>query len=173
MICFTVKISELNDVKCALSLDFGTGNKTRPKIERLKRISWAYTKTIGRINTLMFEPDNVEMVICLQDQLDNLVTKLKTVLDILTELSDSPGEVFVYNELYFEQKERAVNFKCQISIYISGNSLESASETQLLSTEPSNYHDNYFPQIKKTLLKPNLKVTFIAFSEIKVSVHIQ
>ena len=53
----------------------------------------------------MSEPKNAEMVICLQDQLDNLVTKLKTVLDTLVELSDSPEEVFVYNELHFKQKE--------------------------------------------------------------------
>ena len=29
----------------------------------------------------MSEPDNVEMVLSLQDQLNNLVTKLKTILD--------------------------------------------------------------------------------------------
>ena len=62
------------------------------------------TKTITKINTLMSEADNVEMVICLQDQLDNLVAKLKTVLDTLVEFSDLPEEVFVYNELqYFSQ----------------------------------------------------------------------
>ena len=48
------------------------------------------TKTISRISTLMSEPNNVEMVICLQNQLDNLVANLKTVLDTLVELSDSP-----------------------------------------------------------------------------------
>ena len=71
----------------------------------------------------MSEPKNAEMVICLQDQLDNLVTKLKTVLDTLVELSDSPEEVFIYNELHFKQKELVVNFKHQISTYISENSL--------------------------------------------------
>ena len=44
----------------------------------------------------MSEPDNVEMVIRLQDQLNNLVTKLKTILDTSVELSHSPEEVFVY-----------------------------------------------------------------------------
>ena len=62
-------------------------------------------KTVSRINTSVSEPDNVEMVIFLQDQLDNLVTKLKTVLDTLVELSDSPKEVSVHDELHFEQKE--------------------------------------------------------------------
>ena len=38
----------------------------------------------------MSELDNVEMVICLRDQLGNLVAKLKTVLDTLVELPDSP-----------------------------------------------------------------------------------
>ena len=71
----------------------------------------------------MSEPKNAETVICLQDQLDNLVTKLKTVLDTLVELSDSPEEVFIYNELHFKQKEWVVNFKHQISTYISENSL--------------------------------------------------
>ena len=51
------------------------------------------------MNTL---PDNVEMVIFLQDQLDSLVTQLKTVIDTLVELSDSHEEVFLYDELYFE-----------------------------------------------------------------------
>ena len=51
------------------------------------------------MNTL---PDNVEMVIFLQDQLDSLVTQLKTVIDTLVELSDSHEEVLLYDELYFE-----------------------------------------------------------------------
>ena len=55
------------------------------------------------------------MVTRLQDQLNNLVAKLKTVLEALIELPDSAEEVFVYNELHFEQKERVVNFKHQIS----------------------------------------------------------
>ena len=141
---FYNKISKFNDVKRALLLDFKTGNKTQSKIKRLNSIESAYlghiTKAISRIETLMSEPD-VEMVIYLQDQLDNLVTKLKTVLDTLVELSDSPEVVFVYNELHFEQKERIVNFKRQISRYISGNSLESASQTQFPLTKPANYHD--------------------------------
>ena len=89
----------------------------------------------------MSEPHNVEMVICLQDQVDNLVTKLKTVLDTLAELSDSPEEIFVYNEIHFEQKERVVNFKRQISTYINGNSLETARETKFPFTKPLNYDD--------------------------------
>ena len=71
----------------------------------------------------MPEPDNVEMVICLQDQLENWVAKLKTVFDTLVELSYSPEEVFVYNQLHFEQKEQAVKFKRKISTYIRGNYL--------------------------------------------------
>ena len=145
MVCSAVKISEFNDVKRALSLDFETGNRTKSKIKRLKCSKSAYlghiTKTISRINTLMSEPDNVETVICLQDQLDNLVAKLKTVLDTLVELSDSSEEVFVYDELHFEQKERIVNFKRQISTYSSENSLEFPSETQFPLTKPVNYHD--------------------------------
>ena len=43
----------------------------------------------------MSEPDNVEMVTCLQNHLDNLVGNLKTVLDTLVELSDSLEEVLV------------------------------------------------------------------------------
>ena len=42
----------------------------------------------------MSGPDNVEMLICLQDQLDNLVAKLKAVLGALVELSDSPEHNF-------------------------------------------------------------------------------
>ena len=38
----------------------------------------------------MSEPNNIEMAICLQDQPGNLVIKLKTVLDTLVELADSP-----------------------------------------------------------------------------------
>ena len=38
----------------------------------------------------MSEANNIEMAIYLQDQPGNLVTKLKTVLDTLVELSDSP-----------------------------------------------------------------------------------
>ena len=98
-------------------------------------------KTITRISTLLPEPDNVEMVICLQDQLDNLVAKLMTVLDTLVELSDLPEEVSVYNELHFEQKERVAKFKRQISTYISGNSLETASKTQFPLSKPECYHD--------------------------------
>ena len=68
-------MSEFNDVKHALSLDFETGNRTQSKIKSLKGSESAYlghtTKTISRISTLMSEPDNVEMVIYLQDQLDN------------------------------------------------------------------------------------------------------
>ena len=94
----------------------------------------------------MPEPDNVEMLICLQDQLVNLVTKLKTVLDTLVELSDSLEEVFIYNKLHFEQKERVVNFKRQISTYISGNSLESASETQFSFPKPVNYQKPFSNQ---------------------------
>ena len=128
-----------------MSLDFETGNRTQSKTKRLKGSKSAYlgqiTKTITRISTLMPEPDNVEMVICLQDQLDNLVAKLMTVLDTLVELSDLPEEVSVYNELHFEQKERVVKFKRQISAYISGNSLEAASETQFPLTKPECYHD--------------------------------
>ena len=155
MVCSAVKISEFNDVKRALSLDFETGKRTKSKIKRLKGSKSAYlghiTKTISIINTLMSEPDNVETVICLQDQLDNLVAKLKTVLDTLVELSDSSEEVFVYDELHFEQKERIVNFKRQISTYISENSLEFPSETQFPLTKPVNYHDelkNFFKSRK-------------------------
>ena len=68
----------------------------------------------------MYEPDNLEMVKSLHDQLDSLVTKLNTVLDISIELSDSPKEIFIYNKLYFEKKKRVINFKHQSSIYISG-----------------------------------------------------
>ena len=57
------------------------------------------------------------------------------------ELSDSPEEVFVYNELLFKQKEQVVNFKHEISTKISGNSLETVSETQFPFTKPVNYHD--------------------------------
>ena len=89
----------------------------------------------------MSEPDNVEMVTSLQDELDNLVTKLNIVLDTLVELPNSPEEVFVYNEIHFGQKERVVNFKHQISTYISENSLESASETQFPFTKLVKYHD--------------------------------
>ena len=162
-------MSEFNDVKCALSLDFETGNRTQSKRKRLKGSKSAYlghiTRTIIRINTLMSEPDNVEMVIRLRDQLGNLVRKLKTVLDTLVELSDSAQKVFVYNEPHFEQKERVLNFKRQISTYISGNSLKTASETQFPFTEPVNYHDelqNFF-QIKKILLTPNSKAIFKTF----------
>ena len=92
-------MNEFNDVKRVLLLDFETGNRTQSKIKRLKGSKSAYlghiTKTISRINTLMSEPDSVELVIGLQDPLDNLVTKFKTVLDTLVELSDSPEEVFV------------------------------------------------------------------------------
>ena len=141
---FYNKISKFNDVKRALLLDFETGNKIQTKIKRLNSIESAYlrhiTKAISRIETLMSEP-HVEMVRSWQDQLDNSVTKLKAVLDTLVELSDSPEVVFVYNELHFEQKERIVNFKCQISRYISGNSLVSASQTQFPLTKPANYHD--------------------------------
>ena len=56
-------------------------------------------------------------------------------------MSDPPEEVFVYNELHFEQKEQVVRFKHQISTYISGNSLETAGETQFPLTKPVNYHD--------------------------------
>ena len=87
----------------------------------------------------MSEPHNIEIVICLQDQLDSLVTKLKTVLDTLAELLDSPEEVFVYNEIHFEQKEGVLNFKRQISTYINGNSLETACETKFPFTKPLNY----------------------------------
>ena len=86
-------MSEFNNVRRALSLDFETGNRTQSKIKRLKGSKSAYLrhiKTISRISTLMSELDNVEMVICLQDQLGNLVAKLKTVLDTLVELPDSP-----------------------------------------------------------------------------------
>ena len=54
------------------------------------------------------------MILCLQDQLNDLVAKLKTVLETLIELPDSAEEVFVYNELNFEQKKQVVNFKRQI-----------------------------------------------------------
>ena len=57
------------------------------------------------------------------------------------ELSDSPEEVFVYNELHFEQKEQVVKFKRQNLKYISGNFLETASETQFPLAKPVNYHD--------------------------------
>ena len=87
-------MSEFNNVRRASSLDFETGNRTQSKIKHLKGSKSAYlrhiTKTISRISTLMSELDNVEMVICLQDQLGNLVAKLKTVLDTLVELLDSP-----------------------------------------------------------------------------------
>ena len=101
-------MSEFNDVRRASSLGFETGNRTQSKIKRLKGSKCAYldhiTKTITKINTLMSEADNVGMAICLQDQLDNLVAKVKTVLDTLVEFSDLPEEVFVYNELqYFSQ----------------------------------------------------------------------
>ena len=101
-------MSKFNDVRRASSLGFETGNRTQSKIKHLKGSKSAYldhiTKTITKINALMSEADNVEMVICLQDQLDNLVAKLKTVLDTLVEFSDLPEEVFVYNELqYFSQ----------------------------------------------------------------------
>ena len=36
MVCSTVKMSEFNDVKRALSLDFKTGNRIQSKIKRLK-----------------------------------------------------------------------------------------------------------------------------------------
>ena len=128
-------MSEVNDLKRALLLDVETGNKVQSKIKRLKGTKRAYarhiTKTISRINTLMSEPNNVcRNGNCLQDQLKSLVTKLKTVLDTLIGLSDLPEEVFVYNKLHFEQKEQVFKLKCQILIYISGNSLESASQRQ-------------------------------------------
>ena len=53
------------------------------------------------------------MVTSLQDELDNLVTKLNIVLDTLVELPNSPEEVFVYNEIHFGQKERVVSTKFQ------------------------------------------------------------
>ena len=81
------------------------------------------------------------MVTSLQDELDNLVTKSNIVLDTLVELPNSPEEVFVYNEIHFGQKERVVNFKHQISAYISENSLESASETQFPFPKLVKYHD--------------------------------
>ena len=83
MVCFTVKINEFNDIKHALTLDFETGNRTQSKIKQLKKSAYFghITKTISRINTLMSELNNVEMIIYLQDRLDNLVTKLKTVLN--------------------------------------------------------------------------------------------
>ena len=66
MVCSTVKISKFNDVKRALSLDFETGNRTQSKTKRLRGSKIAclgnITKTISRINTLMSELDNVEMV---------------------------------------------------------------------------------------------------------------
>ena len=97
-------------------LDFEIGNRAQSKIKQLNGSKSAYLghikKTISRISTLMSEPDNVEMVICLQDQLDNLVTQSKTVLETLLELTNSPEEVFVYNELPFEQKEQVIKFKC-------------------------------------------------------------
>ena len=112
-------MSDLYDVKRAMSLDFELGNRVQSKTKRLKGSKTAYlghiTKTINRISVLMSEPDNVEMVICLRDQLDNLVAKLKTVIDALVELSDSPEDFFNYNELYLEQKERVVTFKRHIS----------------------------------------------------------
>ena len=64
-------MSELNDVRRASSLDFEKWNKTQSKIKRLKGSKSAYFdhtgKFISRISTLMSEPDNVEMVLCLQD----------------------------------------------------------------------------------------------------------
>ena len=159
-------MSKFNDVRRASSLGFETGNRTQSKIKHLKGSKSAYldhiTKTITKINTLMSEADNVEMVICLQDQLDNLVAKLKTVLDTLVELPESPEEVFVYNELHFEQKERVVKFKRQISTYISGNALETASETQFPLTKPANYHDELQKlfSYQKNVNSPNLKPIF-------------
>ena len=133
LVCSTVKTSEFNDEKHALPLDFETGNRAQCKIKWLKGSKSGYpghiAKTISRINIVVSEFDNVEMVIYLQHQLENLVTKLKTVLDTLVELSDSPKDFFVYNELHFEQKRRVVNFKRQISTCIGGNSLEIISET--------------------------------------------
>ena len=76
-------MSDITDVKRALSLDIETGNKTQSKIKRLKGSKSTYlghiTKTISRINTLMSEPNNVEMATCLQDQLDNVVTNIKSL----------------------------------------------------------------------------------------------
>ena len=96
----------------------------------------------------------------------------KTVLDALVELSDSPEEVFVYNELNFKQKVQVVKFKHQISTCINGNSLETASKTQFPLTKPVNYRDelqklfsyqenNNYTELKKP------------FSKSKISIHIQ
>ena len=52
-------MSEFNDVKCAPSLDFETGNRTQSKIKRLKGSKSAYLGHI--ISTLMSEPGNVEI----------------------------------------------------------------------------------------------------------------
>ena len=97
MACFTVKLSEFKDIKHALTLDLEKGNVTQSKIKQLKGSKSAYLghiiKTFSGIKHLMSEPNKREMVICLQDQQDNLVRKLKAVLDTLVELLDSLQEV--------------------------------------------------------------------------------
>ena len=105
------------------------------------------------------------MVISLQDQLDNLVTKLKTVLDILVELSDRPENVFVYNEQK-EQQEEVVNFKRQISTYISGKFVETASKTQFPFTKSVNDHNKcqkLFPK-QENVINTEFKINFKNFS---------
>ena len=67
--------------------------------------------------------------------------KVKDNLRYISRVITFTRRSFRLHELHFEQNERVVNFKRQISTYICGNSLESASETQFLLTKPVNYHD--------------------------------
>ena len=48
LVCSTVKMSEFNDVKCALSFDFETRNRTQSKIKRLKGSKSAYLDHITK-----------------------------------------------------------------------------------------------------------------------------
>ena len=60
--------------------------------------------SIGKMIQCMNQINNVERVTCSQEELEHLLVKLKSVLDMLVGLSEDPDETFSFNKIYSKQK---------------------------------------------------------------------
>ena len=86
-ICITISLTQKKRKEKAIKNY--SNKKNRDKTAYLRYI----TKTIKKTNVSMHELSSAESVTCSQEKLQYLLVQLKSILDILVELSEDPGEV--------------------------------------------------------------------------------
>jgi len=113
----------LQEFKRSLSQDCLPRDQNLSVILQLNRSKSAYigqiTKTINRIENLKDEEGSDDNIKCLQEQLYQILEKLKSICSSIAELENQPSEIFKINELFFQQTSRVNNFNRSLEEYLS------------------------------------------------------